>query len=329
MSFTIPLPAGGTRTSLDVIDPFSSMVQRFLRREGLAAYEPETAATLLALFELCDQPFTYYDVGANIGLYSHLCAAMFDDADVHAFEPTPEIAAIARAIAEANDLDIQVIEAAVSDDEGTAELHLSQTSDASNSLVGGFKESRGSVAVSRIRLDDHRRTTDRPPQVLKIDVETHEPEVLAGAAELIATDRPYVVIEVLRRRGTDQGAAIEAAFDGLGYSFYQLSAEPSDWIPQTTVKGSGTIERDWLFAPQPLPDDFGDRWLKWHSRLKACTPDRNSRPPIGGAAAAAYRRGGVRELASSGRRFVRDELVPSVRSRLGRTRPDTTLETDE
>ncbi|BAN03317.1 FkbM family methyltransferase [Ilumatobacter coccineus] len=328
MSYTIPLPAGGARDTLDVIDPFSSMVQRFLRREGLAAYEPETAATLLSLFDMQTGPFTYYDVGSNIGLYSHLCAALFPDADVHAFEPTPEIAAISRSIAEANGLDVQVVEVAVSDGSGTADLHLSQTSDASNSLVEGFKESSGSVTVQRIRLDDHRARTGRPPTVLKIDVETHEPEVLAGAMEIIANDRPYVIIEVLRRRGTDQGAAIQAAFDGLGYTYYPLTAIPT-WKSKTKVKGSGTVERDWLFAPEPLPDDFADRWVTWQSRLAACTSSRNSRPPIGGAAVAAYRRGGPVELLSSCRRFVGEDLVPTLRRRFARSKPNGDPSLDE
>jgi FkbM family methyltransferase len=328
MSYTIPLPAGGARTSLDVIDPFSSMVQRFLRREGLAAYEPETAATLLTLFDMQAGPFTYYDVGANIGLYSHLCAALFPDAEVHAFEPTPDIAAISRSIAKANDLSVQVIEAAVSDGSGTADLHLSQTSDASNSLVEGFKESHGSVTVQRIRLDDYRERTDSAPAVLKIDVETHEPEVLAGAMEIIANDRPYVVIEVLRRRGTDQGEAIQAAFDGLGYSFHPLTAAPT-WEAVDAVRGSGTVERDWLFSPHPLPHDFAERWATWQTRLAMCTSDRNSRPPIGGAAIAAYRRGGPRELLSSCRRFVGEDLVPSIRRRFARSKPSGDPSLDE
>lgn len=328
MSYTIPLPEGGARSSLDVIDPFSSMVQRFLRREGLAAYEPETATTLLTLFDMCGQPFTFYDVGSNVGLYSNLCAAMFEHAEVHAFEPTPEIAAISRSIAMANDLSVQVIEAAISDEPGTAELHLSQTSDASNSLVDGFKESNGTVTVQRMRLDDYRERSGRPPTILKIDVETHEPEVLAGAISTITTDRPYVVIEVLRRRGADQGAAIQAAFDGLGYSFYPLTDSP-DWNPRKKVKGSGTIERDWLFAPAPLPDDFADRWKLWQARLATCTPDGNSRPPIGGAAVASYRRGGLRELLSSGTRFVREVVVPAVRRRTPRRFLKSTAPSDK
>lgn len=320
MTYRIPLPGGGTQPTLDVIDPYSSMIQRFVRRDGLCAYEPETAATLLTLFELQGGPFTLYDVGANVGLYSHLCAAMFDTADVRAFEPTPEIAAICRSIAAANDLDVHVVEAAMSDQPGTATLHLSDTSDASNSLVAGFKKAHGRIEVERVTLDQYRERTGAAPAILKIDVETHEPAVLAGATELLAVDRPAVLVEVLRRRKHDHGAAIQAAFDGLGYSYYRLSATP-DWTPHDTIRGSGTIERDWLLTPTPLPPEFADRWLDWQARLTMCTPDRNSRPPIGGAARAAYHRGGVEETIRSGRRFLRDDLGRTLRRRLGHNDP--------
>ncbi len=314
MSYTIPLPLGGARTTLDVIDPFSSMVQRFLRRDGLAGYEPETAATLLALFEQQDGPFALFDVGANIGLYSHLCGALFPVADVHAFEPTPTTAGICRAIAAANNLGVQVVEAAVSDQAGNAQLHLSETSDASNSLVAGFKQSVTSVTVESLTLDDYWRRTGVAPDILKIDVETHETSVLAGAMRLIEAHRPTVVIEVLRRRDGDQGPSIEAAFSELGYSYYPLSIE-SDWDPANAIRGSGTSERDWLLTPQPLAPDFADRWNDWHERLSRCTPDRNSRLSVTMSARAAYRRGGLTELWSSARRFARNDFIPALRRR--------------
>jgi hypothetical protein len=186
--------------------------------------------------------------------------------------------------------------------------------------VEGFKESRGVVTVKLLRLDDFRHELGRGPAVLKIDVETHEPEVLAGAVEMIKTDRPYVVIEVLRRRGNDQGAAIQAIFEGLGYSYYELAPQP-DWIPRDKMRGSGTIARDWLLAPQPLDEEFGAAWARWEQRLAECTPERNSRVPIGGAAAAAYRRGGISELVLSGRRFVSEDLAVAVRRRMRRKTP--------
>ena len=93
MSFYTPLPRlpgqSGAEAYLNIVVGKSTAVQRALRREGLAAYEPPTVAAILAVMELQEPGFTFFDVGANVGLYSSLCAAMFDSGRVVAFEPTP------------------------------------------------------------------------------------------------------------------------------------------------------------------------------------------------------------------------------------------------
>ena len=130
MSYTLPLPGRADR--LDIVDPNSTAVQRALRRDGLAGYEAVTMATLLTLFEQQAPGFSFYDVGANMGLYSLLCAALFDVQTVHAFEPTPSTAATARRIVRANNANVAVFECALGDENQMAELHLSDASDSSN-----------------------------------------------------------------------------------------------------------------------------------------------------------------------------------------------------
>ena len=77
MTNRIPLPAGGRVPTLDIVDPNSTAVQRSLRRNGLAAYEPPTLTTLRTLFDTQVDGFTFLDVGANMGLYALICASMF------------------------------------------------------------------------------------------------------------------------------------------------------------------------------------------------------------------------------------------------------------
>ena len=60
------------------------------------------------------------DVGANAGIYSLAALAIQPDATVHAFEPTPEIAARLRATAKLNGLDhLYVHEVAVFSENGS------------------------------------------------------------------------------------------------------------------------------------------------------------------------------------------------------------------
>lgn len=312
MAYRIPLPTGGRISVLDIIEPNSTAVQRFIRREGLAGYEPPTVATMLALFDQLDDGFTFFDVGANMGLYALLCSAMFEPATVDAFEPTPDTARTLSKIVKANGLDITVVEAAVSDTNGWAALHFSSKSDASNSLVAGFKKSHGSVEVPTLRLDDHVQNGHRDPQIMKIDVETFEPAVLAGARQVIERARPFIVIEVLNRKGHDHGEEITRAMASYDYYYYRLGGAPN-WKPRRRVKGAKkSPHHDWLLSPEPLSEDFGDRWTEWKSRLQECGPDRNPRPPVYRSVEAAWKRGGVSEVVASGRRYLAERQTKRV-----------------
>ncbi len=304
MTYRIPLPEGGRSSTLDIIEPNTTATQRFIRREGLGAYEPPTAAAMLALCETYDRGFVVFDVGANMGLYGQLAASMFSPSIVHSFEPAPASAEVAQRISHGNGLAITVHEVAVSDEVGHAALHLSPVSDASNSLVEGFRVTDDRIDVRTVTIDSVVQETGDPPDIIKIDVETHERAVLDGARMTIENHRPSLIIEVLRRKGHDHGEEINAFFAGLGYRCFELSAEP-DWEPHAGVRGSGTTDRDWLVVPDDLPIGFPERWVVWRDRLSACTAERNPRPPIGESVKAAFRRGGWREVVATADRYRR------------------------
>ncbi len=304
MSYRIPLPAGGRTDALDIVEPNSTAVQRFIRRNGLGAYETPTAAALLAVCETHDPGFVMYEVGANMGLYGALAASMFSPRQVHAFEPAPTAAAVVERIAKRNRLPLEAHRLALSDRDGTADLYLSPVSDASNSLVEGFRSTDRKIVVPTSTIDQIVTATGDHPDVLKIDVETHERAVLDGGRHTIEHDRPSIIVEVLRRKGHDHGHEISEFFDGLGYACYELSAEP-DWVAHERVRGSGTVDRDWLLVPGELPADFAERWTLWRGRLLECTVDTNPRVPVLASVRAAHLRGGWREVAAAAGRFVR------------------------
>lgn len=302
MTYRVTLPLGGRMSRLDVLEPNTTAVQRFIRRHGIGHYETATAATVLAWCELHDPGFVMFDIGANMGLYGELAAAMFSPARVHSFEPTPASAGVAARIARKNKLPITVHQVAISDEEGTAVLHVNPRSDTSNSLVEGFRTETTAIRVPTRTIDGIVAETG-PPQLIKLDVETHERAVLDGGRHTFQTARPTLIVEVLRRRGTDHGREITAFFEDMEYRFYELSADPT-WVASPVLRGSGTTDRDWLVSPDTLPAGFGDRWAVWHERLLACGADSNPRIPIMLSARAAYRRGGLREIAAAARRHL-------------------------
>lgn len=145
------------------------------------------------------------DVGCNTGFYSLLAAAVRPDLHVHAFEPYAPAAAICLANVAANGWAhrITLQPHAVCRQPGSTTLYIPAdthgTVETSASLSLTFRPAHSEVVdVRTISLDAYvERSRCSPVDVIKIDVETAEHRVLAGAADVVASDRPVVFCEVL------------------------------------------------------------------------------------------------------------------------------------
>jgi FkbM family methyltransferase len=154
----------------------------------LGEYEPE----ITALFRRLVTPgSTVFDVGANVGYFSILAGEL--GAAVHAFEPNPRVRALLARSVGLGLSDIEVVPAACSDCSGTAPLFLSDS--ANTGMSGLTVPTERRVEVDLITLDEYAGRTRARPDLLKVDVEGHEREVLAGAQSLLRTARPTVIAE--------------------------------------------------------------------------------------------------------------------------------------
>jgi FkbM family methyltransferase len=106
---------------------------------------------------------------------------------VVAFEPNPGNAAMIRKNACRNALSVEVVVAAVANEDGWAAF------DDSSSL-GGHLTRAGSVAVATISLDSCLGRFGEPSMV-KLDIEGGEVNALEGASRLLADVRPAVLCE--------------------------------------------------------------------------------------------------------------------------------------
>jgi FkbM family methyltransferase len=271
--------------ALNVLSRQQTAVQRQLRRSGLAGYEAATQATLLSVMQQAPHGAAFFDVGAHIGLYAALIGTVFAGKGVrsYAFESAPETAAICRAVAVHNRLRIEVVEAAVSDEPGTAPLFGSDTTESSNSLNGGFRAHSQRLSVPVTTLDLFTAESGVVPTLIKIDVETHEPQALRGARKLIERDRPWIVCEIVRGADQDAMAAALGELAELGYTFHCM-AGPAPWHSAPadahhTLFGLGG--RDWLLAPEPLSESFYATVRGWRTAIAACTERTNTLVPGG------------------------------------------------
>jgi FkbM family methyltransferase len=147
----------------------------------------------------------FFDVGANVGFFSLVAArAVGESGEVHSFEPLPELAALLRRTAVANRLNnLHVVEAAVGQGPGTAEMAVMKDS-AYSHLIRGQAEVESdhggwrSVSVATVSLDQYRdQKVGRPLRLMKMDIEGAELEALQGARQLLSQPTaPDVICEV-------------------------------------------------------------------------------------------------------------------------------------
>jgi FkbM family methyltransferase len=175
---------GGSVMALSMRDSFHRGIYFF------GEYEPATTALFRRLVVAGS---TVFDVGANVGYFSMLACELGADV-VRAFEPNPTVRPLLETSASLQPIDIEVVPAACSDHDGTMPLYLS---DPRNTGASSFtRPGEVSVDVDVITLDGYAHRTNTRPDLVKIDVEGHESEVLAGARSILETARPIVISEV-------------------------------------------------------------------------------------------------------------------------------------
>jgi FkbM family methyltransferase len=216
------------------------------------------------------------DVGANVGDWSK---SLLDVAgglgcgpriDLRAFEPSPEAAAICRAALEASGTQarVRVEDLAASDRRGTAQLHMSQATAGTNSLVGASLIEDDSSAPCLRTLNVTTNTIDNyiainsidAVALLKIDTEGHDMRVLYGAKESLRAGRIGVAQFEYNHRWIPARCFLRDAFE--------LARELNLGIGKLTNRG---IEGYRAWHPE-LERFFEGNYVLWSQPLEAALP---------------------------------------------------------
>jgi FkbM family methyltransferase len=135
----------------------------------------------------------FFDIGANIGIYS--CLAGKIGADVVSVEPHPENITKLRRNVKLNEVEANIIEGALSDANGTVSLNIDtgygQSEGAFNPSIkpiDGKNPDNKSIAVDRYTGDEIiSKKSLKNPTVMKIDVEGAGPDVLRGFQKTLSS----------------------------------------------------------------------------------------------------------------------------------------------
>lgn len=148
------------------------------------------------------------DVGANGGIYALVSKTVNPNAEIHAFEPSELWFKRLEENCQLNNFDIHCHKLGISNMDG--EVHLKGVWDKVNSVFP--------VAKLDTFIEKH---NIQQIDLMKIDVELHEPYVMEGFKKYIGKYKPTMIIEILR---DEIGEQLESVIDfkALGYLYFNL-----------------------------------------------------------------------------------------------------------
>jgi len=223
--------------------------RRFWKRRR-PGYEP--VATALFDFVLERMPGgTVYDLGAEIGYFSHLAAARRDLAPrVHAFEMRPDNIARLEARSRALGLQVHAHLAGMSDrDRGTRRIWYSITKMFEQEpLPAAYRDSLATRLKFRLKgregrdrlhqaevhvdsIDAFAARTGTRPGLIKIDIDGSEAKAVPGGLGTFRGARPVILLELHKRRflaphGASRAEVLGPLFE-IGYAVLLMTA-PGD-----------------------------------------------------------------------------------------------------
>ena len=173
---------------------------------------------------LCVDATTILDIGSNTGIYSLVAKTINPDSTVYALEPVERVFRKLELNVKLNDFNIKCFQKAASDKIGKAVIYDSDSdhtlSVAVNKNISETPENTFEVEIDTITLDqfvvDHNIAK---VDLIKIDVETHEVEVLKGFANHLRKFQPTMIIEILN---SEVASGIEKIIADLDYSYFNI-----------------------------------------------------------------------------------------------------------
>lgn len=194
-TISVTLPQSQKRVNLKL----SGEVFRSVFLYGSVGYEPQSATLWQSL---CKQADVVLDIGSHVGYFSLLAADANPSIIVHSFEPEPDNFAMLQMNIQQMQCGsrVRAHQLAISNSDGHSLLRLRGSS--GSTLAADFWEDTGSLSTLEVETTTLDSWLSRNGveltcnSLVKMDVETHEPAVLEGAANTLGRG-PAIVCEVL------------------------------------------------------------------------------------------------------------------------------------
>ncbi len=186
--------------------------------EGFREY-----VSLLIWIELSKTAQCVFDIGANTGVYSLVTKTVNPKATVYAFEPISRIHEKLELNSQLNEFEVTCVQKAVSNKDAREIIYDLPTEHAySASLNRSFLSDDDLIAVpiDSIKLDSFVEENQISQlNLIKIDVESYEPEVIEGFQGFINIYTPVILVEVLTHESADK---LNTLLLGANYQYFNI-----------------------------------------------------------------------------------------------------------
>jgi FkbM family methyltransferase len=223
----VKIAAGGLQDALMLLDLQSE------KDYWLGTYEPDLQ---MALKHFVARNMVVFDVGANIGYMSLLCARLVgSQGEVFSFEALPKNVVRLRRNLELNNFAscVEVVPSAVVEADREVAFLIGPSSGmgkANGSAGRDEYEYSDTIQVPGLSLDNFVYNDGHPkPHLIKIDIEGGEVLALPGMRRLLSEARPILLMEL------HGPASLQAAWDELQRAGYQISLMSPPYSPLSSM----------------------------------------------------------------------------------------------
>lgn len=207
---------------------------------------------------------TFWDVGANYGLFTFCLRAGLPDVRIEAFEPDPDyVALLQRTLGLSGPDRVQVHPIALSDSQGKVTFKRDLVSGSTGSMLAWRQQSDGATdpAGDRYIIEVVASTIDAEsarlgmPDLIKIDVEGAELAVLRGGKSTLEAHMPIILLECTHRQEEVARFLGELGYEirdpkapanraaGPGMPFMALALDPRRHLLGEALVRSNRLER--------------------------------------------------------------------------------------
>jgi FkbM family methyltransferase len=197
-----------------------------------------------------------FDIGANTGIYSLIAYASNSNSQIFAFEPSKNTFGKLTKNVKINDFSIQCFDCALSNSKGKFIFYDPDYGHQTNASLSRDMIKDNAILSKQIKLKEYEVQTITCdefitehslnwPDLVKIDVEMHEPEVLSGMRKTLEFGRPVILIEILTHK---VGEGVFEVMKDYKYCYFSLSEDKG---PELRTK----IEPDYCFNYLLVPEE--------------------------------------------------------------------------